>query len=93
MTADAAQQLSTWLEQFDYHRLQDADDVRTKFVLPLFRQLGYANSVCRRDYHAAIQAIKPLWYESRLYAIMFCLYNSTFVSEKGNPRCKQIPRC
>jgi hypothetical protein len=50
MTADAAQQLSTWLEQFDYHRLQHANDVRMEFVLPLFRQLGYPESVCRLDY-------------------------------------------
>jgi hypothetical protein len=42
--------LTNWLSTFDLNLLQNEDDVETKFILPFFRYLGYADAYRRGKY-------------------------------------------
>ncbi|MBP1466253.1 type I restriction enzyme HsdR N-terminal domain-containing protein [Candidatus Chloroploca sp. M-50] len=48
--------LQDWLERYDVSELHNEDDVETKFVLPLFRMLGYHESHRRGKYPVELYA-------------------------------------
>lgn len=47
---ESIKQFRKWLQNFDYRLLQTADDVGTKFILPLFGYLGYPEKCYRSQY-------------------------------------------
>jgi hypothetical protein len=47
---ESIKQFSQWLESFEFQLLQTRDDVRKKFVLPMFQHLGYPDNFCRDKY-------------------------------------------
>lgn len=49
-TSDASKQFIKWLQTFDYRVLHNKDDVEKKFVIPLFRSLGYPDKCCTSKY-------------------------------------------
>lgn len=55
MAADC-KALQDWLERYDVSELHNEDDVETKFVLPLFRLLGYHESHRRGKYPVELYA-------------------------------------
>jgi hypothetical protein len=49
-TSDSKEAFIAWIATFDHRRLQNEDDVETKFVLPLFLSLGYPDTHRRGKY-------------------------------------------
>lgn len=49
-TNEEIEVFTNWIQHFDYHILQNEDDVETKFVLPLFQRLGYPENHRRGKY-------------------------------------------
>ncbi|BAY20519.1 hypothetical protein NIES2100_02610 [Calothrix sp. NIES-2100] len=48
--SEPIQQFIKWIQGFDYHILQNVDDVETKFILPLFQYLGYPERCCQSKF-------------------------------------------
>ncbi|MBW4564823.1 MAG: hypothetical protein KME32_27605 [Mojavia pulchra JT2-VF2] len=58
--SEKIQNFINWIQSFDYSVLQNADDVATKLISPMFRYLGYPDSYrrCKFALHGAKSTIE-----------------------------------
>ncbi|WP_242046129.1 MULTISPECIES: hypothetical protein [Calothrix] len=55
--SEPIKQFSKWIQSFNYQILQNIDDVKDKFILPMFQYLGYPDVLVKNNANSEINTI------------------------------------